>query len=221
MPAAMAAMAFMPGVSEFVFLTTDSQRRECVGCAKSEHHQEDLDYAKTMENFPVNLQALREAHRVRCERYMEAQNAPGAPDLSDGEDLTPTGEESETVIDNNYFLHQVKKSETLIGLSLHYKCTVDAIRQANQGYIVGDMFKHLRYIRIPRIAGVRAKQHVQIGIAEARLIVLKDFIRLARKISKETVPKEEATYYCDMADYILSDALNLYKEDIEVEEQKK
>jgi hypothetical protein len=173
-----------------------------------------------MQNFPVNVQALRESHRLRCERYMEVQNEPGATDLSEREDLTPTGDGAETVIDNTYFLHQVKKYETLIGLSLHYKCSIEAIRQANQGYIVGDLFKHLRYIRVPRVSGVRAKGHVQIGIDEARQIVLKDFIRLARKISNEKIPKEEATYYCDMADYILSDALNLYKEDFEIDQKK-
>lgn len=215
MPAALSAMAFMPGVSEFVYLTTDSQRRDCVGCVRAEQHVEDLEYTKTMESFPVNLAGLREAHRARCEKYMQAQNTPGAVDLSGGEDLTPTGDDTETIIDNNYFLHQVKQNETLIGLSLHYRCSVDDIRQANQGYIVGDMFKHLRYIRIPRVDGVRAKGHVQIGVDEARQIVLKDFVRMAKKISKENVSKEEATYYCDMTDYILSDAVNMYKEDLD------
>ena len=209
-------MAYMPGVSELVFLSQSSQKRDCAGCMVAPAHVEDVGYTRDMMQFPVDKAALQEEHRQRVARFVRLSENPSAPpeDLlgeQEHEADTPGG----AVTDPNFFLHKVSPKDTLTGLALHYKTSEHAIVSANEGQIIGTLFQHLEFIRIPRVVGVRARECDPLAPNEAEQIVVKDFIRLSKKITSEKVTKEEAMYYCMSTDYVLSDALKMFKEDIE------
>ena len=217
MPAALAAASFMPGVSELVFLSQSSQKRDCVGCKESSEHIEDIEYTRTMSQFPVDLNALRQEHQMRVDRYMRLQHEASAPPMQTPEEESQVDDDSATpgaLVDPNFFRHKVSSNDTLTGLALHYKTNTNAIKQANSGFIIGEMFNHLTYIRIPRVEGVRGRECAPLAANEAQLISIKDFMRLGQRIANEKVSREEAVYYLSSVDYVLQEALEMFAEDI-------
>jgi hypothetical protein len=49
MPLGIAMAGFLPGVSELVFLSSSSQKRDCVGCCHAPQHDEDVQVCNTMD----------------------------------------------------------------------------------------------------------------------------------------------------------------------------
>jgi hypothetical protein len=166
-------MGFMPGVSELVWLNREvssthrllncnilkvcvqGQRRDCSGCQVSqEGHVEDLSYSERMAAFPPDLNALRQEHAIRLQEFYRLQT-PGAPVRNGEEEEERPLQNLESIPpgDAPYFAHKVRKTDTLQGLALHYELpSVDLIRKANPGTIIGDIFQHNEFILIPKMA---------------------------------------------------------------------
>lgn len=196
LPAVMGAMAFLPGVTELVFLSTDSQKIDCVGCRVAPAHEEDMQYAMTISNFPVDLQALRDLHARRAEQLRQQQAALATEEAEKG---NPT-----VSLDDNYYLHTVVPTDTLAGLQVRYDISAAGIRKANPE-MVGDIFKHLKTIRIPKRPGLTPPPPVT--ESTARKMMIRDFECKAR------CTQEEAKYYLSESDFDLESALRNYRED--------
>ncbi len=117
----------------------------------SEHgHEEDLVYTEAMSNFPPDIAALRAEHQARLQQYISAQT-PGAPAAAAAAAAEEEDKETIPPSDSKFFVHKVRKTDTLLGLALHYQVkSVDSIRQANPSTIIGDIFQHNEFILIPR-----------------------------------------------------------------------
>lgn len=103
-----------------------------------------------MANFPPDIVALRAEHQERLQQFVAAQT-PGAPAVEDEASKEKENDETTPPSNSKYFVHKVRKTDTLQGLALHYQvASVDLIRQVNPATIIGDIFQHNEFILIPR-----------------------------------------------------------------------
>lgn len=225
MPTAIAFAGFMPGVSELVALDQSTLKKSAPGCyVNPVGHVEDLAYTQMMSHFPPDIVALRKLHNEKMQAYI-ARQTPGEPSTAASEQ-PPV----DPPMQGSCFVHQVRDTDTLPGLALHYDVGVEAIRAANPNTIIGDIFRHNKSILIPRREGVVPRPHEPLSLDQIRRTVVRDFMKLAKVESQE-----EAMYYCERffilsivgrfffcnqffdwhsANFVLADAVAAYKEDL-------
>ena len=201
MPPVVGAMGFLPGVDDLVFLSTESQKRDCPGCCTTDTHMEDLEHTRLLSQFPIDIEALR-AERLR--RKTQTIEEAVLPLTADSASLQATEE---------FLVHIVCPSDTLTGIEMRYNVTRDELRKINP-QMVGDMFKHLEALRVPRRAAAE-KRIKPMGEQKKRGLVLDLFVR------RTHCTREEAAFYLDDANWNTDMAVHALEEDREFERRNK
>lgn len=203
MPPMVAAMGFMPGVSEMVFLSPESQKREYRGCQTAPAHEEDVAHTRALSSFPLDIGALRAAHAARMRLRLKEEEETAAAAVAV---LDPSLKS-----DDAFLVHAVTPLDTLLGLQLRYGVSAATLRRYNP-QMVGDVFGHLPALRIPRGSSPTPPPLPTSPDTQAKRRLACD---LFSKRTKCTV--DEARYYLEAAQWDANEALREYESDVAFE----
>jgi hypothetical protein len=215
MPAMLGAMAFMPGVKDLIWLSEDAQKRDCIGCCREERHVEDVEYTRTISHFHPDLNVLRENHKQRLEQQARARELAATAAIAQKSIPVESKQVDELVVDGDYLMHTVRPTDTLAGLEVRYGVSAAQIRRSNP-QMVGDVFQHIKLLRIPRVAGLPApRTPLPMDENAQHRVMVQAFA------SQHGCQREEAKFYLEDCNWDVQKAHAAFVGDLEFEKTKK
>lgn len=170
-------------------------------------HKEDLGYSAIVAKFPVHkesIEVIRQTHAYKA--------GVGAPsnDVADAE---------ERVVDNadDFIIHNVAMTDTLVGVALYYQVKIEDIQRANN--LTSHQIFHHKVLLIPRPDRPLARpERPPVEQSEEQIKARKaKQVKLFQQMSG--VNAEEAKYYMELCEYRIDAAMEEWKTDSNWEAQ--
>jgi len=159
---------------------------------------EDLAFSSTIALFPF----VASSDELETENQKLVQESPKQKKMNNNEEIPEEDTEK-------YYIHVVKDTDTLVGISLKYKCPVDVIKRTNK-LTFDEMLWVKKKIYIPK--GDRNKGIMIIEEKESEALKRS---RLRSQFAKETECKEkiEMDIYLEDNEWDVKSAVEAYKND--------
>eukprot|EP01088_Endostelium_zonatum_P012767 TRINITY_DN27037_c0_g1_i1.p1 TRINITY_DN27037_c0_g1~~TRINITY_DN27037_c0_g1_i1.p1 ORF type:complete len:319 (-),score=71.77 TRINITY_DN27037_c0_g1_i1:27-941(-) len=184
------------------------------GCKKERAHIEDYVFSRTMAAFPLQdvnpeppskLAQKKIETAKKEEKLLEEEKQ--AKDPKELEEEKKRREE----LEDEYFIHEVRHSDTLTGLSLKYKCSEALIKKLNK-LMFNEQLWGKKTILIPKTP---ANRNLDILIAPESEVQVKSrkMSNFRSKIGMMEIDNMEARFYLDESDWDVEKAVACFLDD--------
>jgi len=182
----------------FLYVNDAALDKATPGCCFSEVHTRDEEFARLISRFPFNPD-----NNKTIENFPSTSSSPLPTDLIKEE------EESQN---DDFFLHKVLTTDTLVGLSLRYNIPTKDIQRINR--LTTDQVYTKKTLLIPKNANAKLPNPDDIAVLEESQRKLKH----QRDFRRETsCSREESLYYLEESNYNYPESIQSWRSDREWE----
>jgi len=177
-------------------------RVEEQGCIAAIKHEEDRGYSAVIAKFPV--------HNPSVEVVKQAHHTWGKKSDTNSEGKRK-GVESEKLvdIDDDFVIHEVQLTDTLVGIAFYYKVKIEDIQKANN--LDSHQIYHHKTLLIPK-AGSPVRPSIPETEDQIKARRNKQVKLFAQRTSSTL---DEARYYMETCDFDLEEAIKEWEIDSE------
>jgi len=172
-----------------------------IGCIKSAKHTEDLGYSAIVANFPVHketLEIMKQTHDLR---------KAGVGEGNASEILVEVPAQD----DDNFIVHRVALTDTLIGIALYYNVKIEDIQKANN--LDSHQIYHHKVLLVPRPDAKLVRPELQPKVPTEEQIKARRERQIKLFQQQTGVTEEEAKYYMETHDFKIDHAMRALKDD--------
>jgi len=188
------------GTPMFQYVDQKALELNAPGCKSLPQHLEDKEFSAIICNFPLQEQDDNKTGQEQKEEEEEEEEEKEKKKKKKEED-----KETE-----NFYIHKVRSSDTLVGLSLRYRIPIDTLKKVNKinNFDDNNAIYTRKYLRIPKN---KDNEFVQDAPEESEDFKKRKLVRQFASITGAQL--DEARFYLEDYNFILKKAIAEWNED--------